>query len=46
VKYDKGVWLCDCHFFSQRQVCSHTMALERILDGMLCEEVAENPGPA
>ena len=46
VKYDKGVWQCDCHFFSQRQVCSHTMALERILDGMLCEEVADNPDPA
>lgn len=39
VHYDKGVWHCDCHFFSQRQVCSHTMALERILDGMLSEPV-------
>lgn len=46
VKYDKGVWQCDCHFFSQRQVCSHTMALERILEGMLCEDVTESPNPA
>ena len=28
---------CDCEFFSVRQVCSHTMALERLLDKMLPE---------
>jgi hypothetical protein len=47
VHFDKGAWHCDCHFFSQRQVCSHTMALERILNGMLCEQVVpEAPSPA
>jgi hypothetical protein len=30
-----GVWRCDCDFFLTRNVCSHTMALERILEGML-----------
>jgi hypothetical protein len=30
VSYDRGQWHCGCHFFSQRGVCSHTMALERI----------------
>jgi len=37
VHYDHGEWRCECHFFSQRGVCSHTMALERIMDGMLIE---------
>jgi len=37
VRFENGVWQCDCRFFSQRNVCSHTMALERILSGMLGE---------
>jgi hypothetical protein len=35
VTFSKGVWQCGCRFFAQRAVCSHTMAMERILDGML-----------
>ncbi len=35
VQYEEGKWSCQCHFFSQRGVCSHTMAMERILVGML-----------
>jgi hypothetical protein len=35
VRYEDGVWSCDCDFFSQRGVCSHTMAIERVLDGMI-----------
>lgn len=38
VHYDHGAWQCECHFFSQRGVCSHTMALERIMNGMLAEQ--------
>jgi hypothetical protein len=37
VRYDHGVFQCDCGFFAQRGVCSHTMAMERILTGMLAE---------
>ncbi len=37
VSYDGGNWQCDCRFFAQRGVCSHTMAMERILAGMLPE---------
>jgi hypothetical protein len=40
VRYDKGTWRCGCRFFAQRGVCSHTMAMERILAGMLPEESA------
>jgi len=30
-----GSWNCQCHFFSSRGVCSHTMAIQRILDQLL-----------
>ncbi len=35
VSFNAGAWTCDCNFFLSRGVCSHTMALERILEGML-----------
>jgi hypothetical protein len=31
VSYSNGQWRCDCGFFAKRGVCSHIMALERIL---------------
>ena len=30
-------WRCDCYFFQDAGTCSHTMALERMLDQMLPE---------
>lgn len=30
----EGNWSCDCDFFQSRGRCSHTMALEKILEGM------------
>jgi hypothetical protein len=35
VEYNKGIWHCDCDFFASRKVCSHTMAIERILRDMV-----------
>lgn len=35
VRYEAGQWLCDCRFFQQHGRCSHTMAMEIILNGML-----------
>jgi hypothetical protein len=35
VEFVDGTWKCDCDFFLTRGVCSHSMALERILEGML-----------
>ena len=35
VEFSGGMWKCDCDFFLRRGVCSHTMALERILERML-----------
>ena len=41
VSYDGGTWSCDCEYFMKHKVCSHSMALERLLAGMLPEgEVA------
>jgi hypothetical protein len=39
VEFRAGAWKCDCDFFLRRGVCSHTMALERILEGMLPEQL-------
>lgn len=30
-----GTWACTCDFFRDWTVCSHTMAMERILEGMV-----------
>ena len=38
VSYKNGKWHCSCHFFSQRGLCSHTMALQRLLAEMLPKE--------
>ncbi|HSV85002.1 MAG: hypothetical protein ROW39_04710 [Anaerolineaceae bacterium] len=35
VTYHNGAWQCDCDFFRSRGRCSHTMALEFILEGMV-----------
>ena len=31
VSYNQGSWSCTCNFFAGRGVCSHTMAMERLL---------------
>lgn len=38
VQYENGQFQCDCDFFRTRGVCSHTMALEELLKGMLPEK--------
>lgn len=40
VDYHDGEWHCDCDFFQTRGRCSHTMALEMILEGMIPQPVA------
>ena len=35
VTYKNGEWQCNCNFFQTRGRCSHTMALETILEGMV-----------
>jgi len=40
--YKDGQWHCSCHFFSTWGLCSHTMALQKILSTMLSVE-AQTP---
>jgi hypothetical protein len=40
VHLQNATWQCDCDFFRTRGLCSHTMALEIKLEGML-PEIAE-----
>ena len=40
VHFSNGIWQCDCEFFLTRERCSHTMALEIILENMIPEPVA------
>ena len=35
IRLDNETWHCDCEFFSLWRTCSHTMALEKLLDGMV-----------
>lgn len=35
VTFENENWNCDCDYFMTRGVCSHTMALERILEGTI-----------
>ena len=35
ITYDEGKWTSTASFFAQRGVCSHTMALEKILKGFV-----------
>ncbi len=36
--YKDSKWHCSCHFFSSWGLCSHTMAMEKILGNMLPAE--------
>lgn len=36
--YDGGTWRCECSFFATHNTCSHTMAVDAQLGGMLPAE--------
>jgi len=42
-EYKNGRWQCSCHFFASWGLCSHTMALERVLSNMLPEAALITP---
>lgn len=35
VTFDHGKWSCTCDFFHTRGRCTHTMAVEQLMDPML-----------
>jgi len=41
--YRDGKWQCSCSFFSNWGLCSHTMAMEKILNNMLPPEAQSMP---
>lgn len=41
VHFQDGIRHCDCDFFQTRGRCSHTMALEMIMEGMFPEPVVK-----
>ncbi|MFC1937041.1 hypothetical protein ACFLWY_00610 [Chloroflexota bacterium] len=42
-EYIEGKWRCSCHFFSNWGLCSHTMAMQKILANMLPKEALVTP---
>jgi hypothetical protein len=46
ISYSEGTWQCTCNFFASRGVCSHTMAMERLLGEMLPREAITPVQPA
>jgi hypothetical protein len=48
VTYNNGRWQCQCNYFASHGVCSHTMALERVLGEMIrpANETQTAPQPA
>jgi hypothetical protein len=40
VQYEHGKFDCDCSFFQSRNYCSHSMAMERLLDQMIVSPAA------
>lgn len=44
VSFKDGQWACSCNFFIGWKVCSHTMAMQKVLREMLPKESrGENP---
>lgn len=43
ITYDHGKWDSTATFFQQRGICSHTMAMERLLKGMVEPIIAKQP---
>lgn len=35
VRFEGGALVCGCDFYGRERVCAHTMAVERLLTGML-----------
>ena len=35
VEFADGEWSCTCDFFAEWSICSHTMAIERVLAGLV-----------
>ena len=43
ITLDADAWHCDCHLFESAGGCSHTLAIQKMLDPMLTEAAKETP---
>lgn len=43
VSFKNKKWHCTCYFFSQKGLCSHTMALQRLFSQVLPEDAVISP---
>jgi hypothetical protein len=43
ISLDADTWHCDCHFFEAAGGCSHTLAIQKMLDPMLSDAARETP---
>lgn len=43
VSIHDGTWHCNCDFFEGWSVCSHTMAIERLMPGLVPEQPLAKP---
>ena len=42
VSYEQGRWTCTCDFFRGWGLCSHTMAIEKLMGPMLPKEARQS----
>ncbi|HVM24055.1 MAG TPA: hypothetical protein VM253_01485 [Candidatus Limnocylindrales bacterium] len=40
---DADAWHCDCHLFETAGGCTHTLAMQKMLDPMLSDRARETP---
>jgi hypothetical protein len=43
ITLDGETWHCDCHLFESAGGCTHTLAVQKMLDPMLSEAAKETP---
>ncbi|HEX6140869.1 MAG TPA: hypothetical protein VF013_10500 [Candidatus Limnocylindria bacterium] len=43
ISLDADEWRCDCHLFESAGGCSHTLAIQKMLDPWLTDEAKETP---
>ena len=39
LSFNDNKWQCSCHYFQTRDICSHVMAVEDMLEGMMPQRV-------
>jgi hypothetical protein len=43
VTLDADTWHCDCHLFESAGGCTHTLAIQKMLDPMLSDAAKDTP---